>query len=187
MSRKWFFIGSSIIFFATMAVLGSLTATPAQAQCGDTPANSSCITCHEYQGVDPVYGKGEWHEIHARKDCCWNCHGGNTQAQDKDLAHVGMTAQPLQDIYTDCHSCHPEDYPERAERFAVSLGITPKSAPTPTVVAAAPVQSNPIIILPPGSTAAPFPWLTAVLGTGILGLFLLAFLWLAHVKIQVSR
>lgn len=162
MWRKWFFLGSFIIFLAAMAVLGSLTASPAQAQCADTPADSSCITCHEYQGVDPVYGKGEWHEIHARKDCCWNCHGGNTQAQDEDLAHVGMTVHPLQDIYTHCYSCHPEDYPKRAERFAAALGETLGSAPTSTAVAATLVVSHPIAILSLVTVAiAPFPWQVA--------------------------
>jgi hypothetical protein len=153
MSHKWFFLGSFIIFLVAMAVLGSLIVSPAQAQCGDTPADSSCITCHEYQGADPMYGKGEWHEIHALKDCCWNCHGGNTKSQDKDLTHVGMTAYPLQDIYTDCHSCHPDDYPKRAERFSVALGVTSGSALTPTVVTVGPVESHPIVILRPPSAA----------------------------------
>lgn len=185
LSRKWFFIVSFIISLTAMAVLGSLTALPAQAQCGDTLADSSCITCHEYQGVDPVYGKGEWHEIHARKDCCWNCHGGNTQAQDKDLAHVGMTVHPLQDIYTDCHSCHPEDYSERAERFAVALGVLPGRAPTPTVVAVATVESYSIVILPPASAAtAPFAWPVAILVAGILGLFFIGLILLGRLKIQ---
>jgi hypothetical protein len=185
MSRKWFFLGSLMIFLTVIAVvMGIFTASSAHAQCGDTPTDSSCITCHETQGADPVSGKGDWHEIHARKDCCWNCHGGNTKAQNKDLAHVGMTVYPLQDIYTDCYSCHPVDYPERAERFATSLGVTPGSAPTPTAVAAAPVESHPIVILPPTSAAtAPFPWPVAILGVGILGLLLMGFLWLAHLKI----
>jgi hypothetical protein len=185
MSRKWFFLGSFIIFLTAMAVLGIFTTSPAHAQCGDTPADSSCITCHEYHGADPVYGKGEWHEIHARKDCCWNCHGGNTQTQDKDLAHIGMTVNPLKDTYTDCHSCHPEDYPERAEGFALALGITPGSAPTPTAVDATPVESHPIIILPmETTTTASFPWPLAILGAGILGLFLTVFLLLGRLKIQ---
>jgi len=44
MSRKWFFLGSFVIFMAVMAVLVSLTASSAQAQCVDIPADSSCIT-----------------------------------------------------------------------------------------------------------------------------------------------
>jgi len=186
-SRKWFSLGSFIIFMAVMAVLENLTASTAQAQYGDTPADSSCITCHEYQGADPVYGKGEWHEIHARKDCCWNCHGGNTKAQDEDLAHVGMTVHPLEDIYTDCHSCHPDDYPGRAERFAVALSVTPGSAPTPTVVPVSPVESHPIVILLPiSAVTAPFPWPVAILGAGILGLILVGFILLSRSKIQGS-
>jgi hypothetical protein len=185
MSHKWFFLGSFISFLVALTVLEILTASPAQAQCGDNPADSSCITCHEYQGADPVYGKGEWHEIHALKDCCWNCHGGNTKAQDKDLAHVGMTAHPLQDIYTDCHSCHPDDYPERAERFALALGVTPGSAPTPTVVTIGPVESHPIIILPsPSAPTASFSWPVAILGAGVIGLFLLGLLLLSRLKTQ---
>jgi hypothetical protein len=187
MSRKWFFLGSFIIFLTAMVVLGGLTASPAQAQCGDTPADSSCITCHETQGANPVYGNGEWHTIHARKDCCWSCHGGNTKTQDKNLAHIGMTANPLEDIYTDCHSCHPEDYPERAKKFALALSLTPGSAPTPTIVAAAPVESHPIVILPQASvTNVPFPWYVAILGVGILGMFLMGFILLSRQKIQGS-
>jgi hypothetical protein len=185
MSQKWFFLSSFIAFLAAIAILGILTTSPAHAQCGDTPADSSCITCHETQAADSVYGKGEWHEIHALKDCCWNCHGGNTQTLDKDLAHIGMTANPLEDTYTDCHSCHPEDYPERAERFAIVLGVTPGSAPTPTAVATAPVESHPIVILPPpSSAAASFPRPEIILGIGILGLFLMGLILLSHLKIQ---
>ena len=161
MSRTWFFLSSIMIFLAAMAVvLGILTVSPAQAQCGDTPADSSCITCHETQGMDFVSGKGEWHAIHVRKDCCWSCHGGNTQAQSKDLAHVGMTANPLEDIYTDCYSCHPDDYPARRRAFAVVLGVTPSSGPTSTPVPAGHVVEHPIVILPPSVPNAPssFPF-----------------------------
>jgi hypothetical protein len=188
MLHKWFFLGSFVILMAVIAVFGYLTTSTAQAQCSDLPADSSCITCHEYQAVDPVYGKGEWHEIHARKDCCWNCHGGNSTARDKDLAHAGMTTYPLQDIYTDCHCCHPDDYPGRAKRFSVALGVTPGSAPTPTVVTVGLVESHPIVILLPlPAPTVPFPWPVAILGAGILGLFLMGFILLGCSKIQGSR
>jgi hypothetical protein len=119
----------------------------ALAQC-DYPPASTCYTCHAESY--PVFDQGEWHAIHARKDCCWNCHGGNAQAQDKDLAHQGMVLQPLNDTFTDCYACHPSDYQERAERFGVVLGMVPISnvpAPQPTL------PSNPhddlrLVILP---------------------------------------
>jgi hypothetical protein len=136
--------------------------TPARvvAQCGDYPANSSCYTCHEK--TYPVFGKGEWHEIHARKDCCWNCHGGNAQSMDKDMAHLGMTLHPLDDTYTDCYSCHPSDYQTRAERFGVALGVMPVSqAPTPgPSFVSAPDKDLLLVVLPtPEPVSAPaIPW-----------------------------
>jgi hypothetical protein len=188
MSHKRFFLGSFISLMVIMAVVGNHTTSIAQAQCGELPTDSSCITCHEYQEVDPVYGKGEWHEIHALKDCCWNCHGGNTKAQDKDLAHAGMTVHPLQDIYTDCHNCHPDDYSERAERFSVALGVIPGSAPTPTVATIGPIESHPIVILQsPSAASVPFHWSVAILGAAILGLFLMGFILLGRSRIQGSR
>ena len=78
---------------------------------------------------------GEWHIIHADLDICINCHGGNATAEDKDLAHENLTAHPLDDIYTDCHGCHP-DYDERAAQFAPVLGVTPSSCATPTPIPA---------------------------------------------------
>jgi hypothetical protein len=47
----------------------------------------------------------------------------------------------LQDTYLACHQCHPDDYQQRAEVFAVALHITPRSnEPTarPLVAAATP-------------------------------------------------
>ena len=84
-----------------------------QAQCGDYPGSSSCITCHEKEGAKPVSGTGIWPAIHAAKDCCWNCHAGNTRVNDKVLALEGLLVHPLEDVYTDCYNCHPIDYLQR--------------------------------------------------------------------------
>lgn len=123
--------------------------TPVQvaAQCGSDPSpESSCVTCHIEEA--PVYEIGEWHGIHARKDCCANCHGGNCRTTDKDQAHQGMVVNPLSDTFTNCHSCHPDDYLARAQVFAAELGIEAHSAPTPTPVPTGKMVSNPLIILP---------------------------------------
>ena len=146
-----------LILLAGFMIFGLWIQPPIRvlAQCGDTPADSSCKTCHDQNA--PVYGKGEWHDIHASKDCCWNCHGGNTQAQDKDLAHEGMLLNPLQDIYTDCHSCHPDDYQSLAERFGVVLGVSPSSnvpPPKPELVQSGPKDELQLIILPTQEQAA---------------------------------
>jgi hypothetical protein len=152
------------------------------AQC-ENPQPSSCITCHQSQ--DPVADKGEWHIIHAGQDLCINCHGGNATVMEKDAAHQGMVAQPLNDVYTDCHSCHP-DYEARAERFAVTLGVTPGSCATPTPVAAGNIPGGPPsgnIVMPSDlETTASLPTaLLPVLGEiAALSLFVLALGWLAR-------
>lgn len=147
---------------------------PALAQCGDTPEDSTCKTCHEESY--PVYGTGEWHEIHARKDCCWNCHGGNSQSMDKDTAHAGMVLNPLTDTYQDCYACHPYDYDERATVFGAQLNMEPGGATPTPFEAAAPVrlpeESREIVILPSRqpSELATLDWLpvVSILGLGVL-------------------
>lgn len=125
------FVGVTLVIISLLSLGNPF---PVKAQCaqpGDQP--SSCITCHEAQF--PISKEGEWHMIHADKDICTYCHGGNATSNDKEVAHESMTTNPLDDIYTDCHACHP-DYDERAERFATALGITPGSCATPTPIAA---------------------------------------------------
>jgi hypothetical protein len=128
---------SSMVAIFPLILVGAI---PVRADCG-VPQPSSCTTCHLQE--DPVSDKGEWHIIHASKDICINCHGGNGSTMNQDLAHATMTANPLSDIYTDCHSCHPEDYIGRAELFAPTLGITPGSCATPTPVPVSISSSGP--------------------------------------------
>ncbi len=118
----------------------------AVAQCEDP--EPSCCTCHAT--AHPVFDQGEWHTVHARKECCRSCHGGNDRTNDKEEAHVGVMLQPLDDTYLSCHQCHPDDYRQRAEVFAVALHVTPMSSeptarsavvvptPPPTIVTAVP-------------------------------------------------
>ncbi len=107
----------SMVLLGLMVVL---TPQAAVAQCEDP--QPSCCTCHAI--AHPVFEQGEWHAIHARKECCRSCHGGNDRAQDEAAAHVGIVPNPLTDTYTSCHQCHPDDYQQRAERFAVVLHVT---------------------------------------------------------------
>jgi hypothetical protein len=91
------------------------------AQCGSQA--SSCKNCHEVKGEDPVNSNGEWHTAHAFGDFCEFCHGGNVQATDEATAHQGLVA-PLDDIKTNCSSCHADDYQTRAKTYATALGVT---------------------------------------------------------------
>lgn len=153
------------------------------AQCEDP--KPSCCTCHAT--AHPVTDQGEWHTIHARKECCRSCHGGNDQAQDKETAHIGIVLDPLTDTYTSCHSCHPDDYRQRAEVFAVALHVTPMSSEplTQTVALQLPNSAPPIKLSAATtsiSTASPTPWLWALVVIVAMLLVGLMIIWrkLAH-------
>lgn len=163
-----------------VVALGNLVPVPVHAQCGTWPVGS-CVTCHIDQA--PVYDEGLWHGTHARRDCCTNCHGGNCSAAEKELAHAGIIANPLEDVYTNCHACHPDDYWQRAEAFAAELNITPASRATPTPVATTdPASRQPHIeILPPPGPPPLIPaqqalTLVTVGLTATVTLFVLGFL-----------
>jgi hypothetical protein len=166
MSNKWYITLLMIgIFLSGFSVLvWALTPIPVAAQCGSNPPpDSSCITCHASEA--PIDETSPWHSIHAEKDCCVNCHGGNCRASDKDQAHMDVITNPLGDIYTNCHTCHPDDYQARAEIFASDLGITPGSISTPTPVPSGKILAKPLVILStPASTTPSTPTLPGVIG-----------------------
>jgi hypothetical protein len=162
---------TGIVIIGTVVILWAMTPLTALAQCGSNPPpKSSCITCHETE--DPVYENGEWHDTHALKDCCTNCHGGNCSTMDKELAHEDLVVHPLEDIYTNCHKCHPDDYQTRAEGFGVILGVTPSSSPTSTPVPASLIVEHPIIILPSSTSSQAFtlPLIPIIFGFSFLAL-----------------
>ena len=179
---------SPILLIASLLVLAiglSVLLAPqtAVAQCGDP--KPSCCTCHAT--AHPVTNEGEWHTIHARKECCSACHGGNDRTAVKETAHAGMTLHPLQDTYLACHQCHPDDYQRRAEVFAVALHVTPQSSEplTKTVVFQPPDNVPPLHLA--GATTAisaanPTPGLLVLVGLVALLLMGLGVIWrrLAH-------
>ncbi len=111
-----FLVGAVLLMVGIVLALPQ----PAAAQCGSSA--SSCKTCHETQGADPVNTKGDWHTQHAFGDFCEFCHAGNVQATDKDGAHQGLV-DPMDDVAASCQSCHPQDLQERANKYASILGI----------------------------------------------------------------
>lgn len=159
----------------------AMTPSPVAAQCGSNPPpDSFCYTCHVEE--NPVAEKGEWHGVHAQKDCCAKCHGGNCSTMDKDLAHLDMIANPLSDIYTNCHSCHPDDYQSLAVVFAGELGITPGSIPTPTPAPTGKVFASPLVISPSTTShqASLLPWIPIIWGLFFLILFSLGLLLISR-------
>jgi len=118
--KVYFLLPISIL---TLVAITLLWPTPAaEAQCGSQA--SSCKSCHEVQGEDPVNNDGtDWHESHAFGDFCEFCHAGNVQAPEEAEAHVGMVP-PLSDVEAGCASCHPDNLMEMAEVYAVTLGVS---------------------------------------------------------------
>lgn len=116
---------------ATVAL--AMAARGASAQCEATA--SSCVSCHEAQGLRPVLqGPQVWHLDHGFGDLCVACHGGDPLAPAAAAAHAGMSA-PLADPSVTCAGCHASDFAERADRYAaasVALLDTPPSPPPPT-------------------------------------------------------
>lgn len=123
------------------------------AQCGSQA--SSCKSCHEVKGEDPVNTEGDWHIAHAFGDFCEFCHGGNVQAVDKAAAHQGLVP-PLGDVKANCASCH-DDYEAKAQVYAVALGVTIGTGGASSDGAAEPPAqpSNPSPAEPSAPAAAP--------------------------------
>jgi hypothetical protein len=116
------YVRSLFVVAALVAVVG-YAAWPKQASaaCGST--SSSCQDCHEAKKQGPVNANGAWHTAHAFGDFCEFCHGGNVKATDKAAAHVGLV-DPLSDVKASCQSCHPNDFADRAQTYATTLGKT---------------------------------------------------------------
>jgi len=143
----------TIGFLLVACSISLMLVHPVQAQCGSQA--SSCKNCHEVQGQDPVNADGKgWHTGHAFADFCYICHAGNNQAVEKDAAHVGMVP-PLSDVKAACQQCHPNDLMERAQVYAVALGVEIGSGgtqpPTP-LTSSSPANLNTPI---PGTSSGP--------------------------------
>lgn len=180
MSPKALFYCLFIAVLAGLLTLLAMAAAPARAQC-ENPQPPTCVNCHakQFQGI----GYGEWHKVHGVKQWCVNCHGGNGSAADKDQAHFGLVSNPLSDIYTSCHQCHP-DYQAVAAQYAATLQITPSSCATPTPAAVSNISGGP----PPGrivmpadllsTSPAPNPFILISTGLALLAFFFVSLVWL---------
>ena len=136
-----------ILFVVSLRQFGT-----ARGQSGD----SSCRTCHETEGKNPVGNQGDWHVQHNSGDLCAVCHGGNAQASDQEGAHTGMMTSPLDNPQASCAICHPDDAEERVAHYAAIAGpaeteTQPTIQNTPTMAAATAVPAQPAATLPPGA------------------------------------
>jgi hypothetical protein len=127
-------------------------AAPKEAQAACGASTSSCKTCHEIQGADPVSQKGSWHSQHAFGDYCQACHLGVATETDKTKAHAGMIANPLTQPDQTCAACHPTNTAAMVAKYtgastAASKGTTSSTSSAPSAGTAA----------APSTTVAPSP------------------------------
>ncbi|AFM42170.1 hypothetical protein Desaci_3274 [Desulfosporosinus acidiphilus SJ4] len=115
-----------IVGIASLGALGLSTPQDVQAACG--ASTSSCKTCHEVQGADPVSKKGDWHSQHSFGDFCQACHLGVATETDKTKAHAGMIANPVTQPDQTCISCHPTDAAARAAKYGGTATPSGKSS-----------------------------------------------------------
>jgi hypothetical protein len=101
----------------------------ASAQCSANA--SSCVSCHETQGLRPVLGDAQpWHVDHGFGDLCSACHGGAPGEEDQTRAHRGRR-EPLVAIEDACAGCHRDDAAARAAGYQAALAARPPEAPSP--------------------------------------------------------
>jgi len=99
-----------------------------EAACG--ASTTSCKTCHEVKGENPVSQKGDWHTQHAFADFCQACHLGVATETDKTKSHAGIVAKPLTQPDQSCASCHPEDTATRVAKYGGDVTGIPAGNPT---------------------------------------------------------
>lgn len=116
-------------------VLFGFCGAAAFAQCSSDA--SSCVGCHEAQGLRTVFkGLQPWHLDHGFGDLCSSCHGGDRNEPDQQLAHVGLR-QPMSETALSCGGCHPGDVAARVETYVTSAraraGALRAAPPLPAV------------------------------------------------------
>ncbi|SHI49719.1 cytochrome c3 family protein [Desulfosporosinus lacus] len=99
-----------------------------EAACG--ASTTSCKTCHEVKGENPVSQKGDWHTQHAFADFCQACHLGAATETDKTKSHAGIVANPLTQPDESCASCHPADTATRVVKYGGEVTGVPAGNPT---------------------------------------------------------
>jgi len=111
----------------SVVMIGSFwLTTPKETEAACGASTTSCKTCHEVKGENPVSQKGDWHTQHAFADFCQACHLGVATETDKTKAHAGVVAKPLAQPDQTCASCHPADTATRVIKY----GGVATSAPT---------------------------------------------------------
>lgn len=161
MKKKKLSILALIFGIFGIVLMGSFwLSTPKDTQAACGASTSSCKTCHEVQGVDPVSKKGDWHTQHSFGDFCQACHLGVATETDKTKAHVGVVVKPLSQPDQSCASCHPADAAARVAKYggapttSSSTGNS-SAAPSPSTLGTTPSTGTGAVTPSPAATQIP--------------------------------
>ena len=170
---------NQLVALALAATLAILRTSPAAAQCASNA--SSCVNCHEVQGLRPVLTDAQpWHADHGFSDLCAGCHQGDPDANSATAAHAGMCA-PLDAPAVTCARCHADDADARAEGYRATLAAQPRPPAAPPRPAAARATGTTIDRALTAAAVALALVLGALLGhrreRGALGAWLRAATW----------
>ena len=124
LTRKYSFIQTASFLTGVLILLLVTFSTPTAVRADDpTPDNGNCITCHE--DLYFLHDTGNWFCLKESPMSCVDCHGGDPNTLEKDLAHTKSAAHPiLNDDVTKCMQCHPEKCNERVGIFDQTAGIS---------------------------------------------------------------
>ncbi|MFZ5883258.1 MAG: hypothetical protein ACOYYI_05720 [Chloroflexota bacterium] len=90
---------------------------------GPAAAGVQCIACHE--DLYFLHDTGNWFCLRESPMTCVDCHGGNPNTLDKNLAHTQRAAHPiLNEDVSKCRQCHPQECDERVAYFDSIAGIS---------------------------------------------------------------
>ncbi|HEY8909427.1 MAG TPA: cytochrome c3 family protein [Desulfosporosinus sp.] len=154
-NKKWSLLALIFSVFGVV-LIGSFWLTPpkvTEAACG--ASTSSCKTCHEVQGTDPVSKKGDWHIQHSFGDFCQACHLGVATETDKTKAHAGLVAKPLAQPDQSCASCHPADAAVRVAKYGGAAVSTPAGSTTSAAPGTAPAAGSAAVTPSAAATQVP--------------------------------
>ena len=124
LKRKASFVQTASFLTGILLLLLVTFSTPTTVRAdGPTPNNGTCVTCHE--DLYFLHDTGNWFCLKESPMACVDCHGGDPNTLDKDLAHTKRAPHPIinEDV-TKCQQCHPEQCTERVALFDKAAGIS---------------------------------------------------------------
>lgn len=117
---KFFLLGGAILVVLTALSM------PSAVRADDpvpVPDNGNCMVCHE--NLYFLHDTGNWFCLKESPMACVDCHGGNPNTLDKNLAHTKRAAHPvINNDVSKCQQCHPEECSERVAFFDQTAGIS---------------------------------------------------------------